>query len=160
MLKPSQIQKILKTAEEFFGTADDPEQIPISNSSFQKLMSLDQETIKLKTGSEENPLSWTVVIPTSKEVMNLFLEKKITERMLFDEAVAEKKFEALYLCSAFTIPRHRQKGLATDLFLDSIKKFAPDKSIKLYAWIYSEEGRKLINKLQSQLGRKIRIRNL
>ena len=155
MLSSAQVQKILEIAEGFYGTSTDPEQIPINKESFDKLMSLHQETIKLKTGIDGNPLSWVVVIPTNKEIMNLFLEGKITEKELFDRAVVEKSFETLYLCSVFTVTKHRNKGLATELLLDSIKEFASDDSVQLYAWIYSKEGESLVNQLKKQLGREI-----
>jgi hypothetical protein len=158
MLNPSQVQKTLEIAEEFYGTSIDPEQIPINKESFDKLMSLHQEAIKLKADADGNPISWVVVVPTSKETMESFLEDKSTEKELFDRAVIEKKFESLYLCSAFTVPEYRNKRLATELLLDSIKEFASDNSVQLYAWVYSKEGEGLVNQLREQLGREVKTK--
>lgn len=158
MFTQNQLKKILEIAEQFYGTFDDLEQIPINENSFNRLISIHEETIKLKTDNSNSPVSWIVVIPTSGETMNLFLDKKINERELFDRAVKEKSFEALYLCSAFTISEYRNKGYAKELLIESINKFAPDKSVELYVWIYSKEGANLINVLEESLGREIKKR--
>lgn len=158
MLTAKQLEKTLEIAEEFYGTSNDPDQIPITKDSFVRLISIHQETIKLETDGDHNPISWVVVVPTSKENMELFLEDKIKEKELFDKAVGEKSFEALYLCSAFTIPEYRGMGYAKKLLMDAISEFAKNKSVELYAWIYSKEGENLIKTLVKDLGREIKIK--
>lgn len=159
MLNPYQVQKTLEITEQFYGTASHPEQIPIIKDSFDKLMSLHPEAIKLKADENGEPLSWVVVIPTGKDLMEKFLKNEITEKELFDRAVEEKKFEALYLCSAFTIPEYRGKGYAKELLKEAINEFAPTDTIPLYGWIYSKEGEKLVKVLGQELGRKIKTKN-
>ena len=158
MLTSKQLEKTLEIAEKFYGTSSDPEQIPITKDSFVRLMSIHQEAIKLETDGDDNPISWVVVVPTSKENMELFLENKVNEKELFDKAVDEKSFEALYLCSAFTIPEYRGMGYAKKLLMDAINEFASEKSVELYAWVYSKEGESLIKALIKDLDREIKIR--
>jgi hypothetical protein len=158
MTDEGKIKKMRKMAEEFFGTQIDPDQIPINNESIQKLISIRKDTILSEVDENESPISWIVVIPTSIRTMDRFLKKDINERQLLDEAVREKKFEALYLCSAFTVLEHRKKGLAKKLILKAISKFANDKNIKLYAWPYSKEGKAGTEALSKFLNRNIFLR--
>ena len=148
----------MEIAEQFYSTSSDPGQIPITEESFRRLMSIHKETIKLKADKDGNPVSWVVVVPTSKKIMELFLDSKISEKELFDKAVQEKRFEALYLCSGFTLPEFRNTGYAMALFTEAINEFAKDDSVALYAWLYSKEGEGLFNKAKNLLNREVRVR--
>jgi len=144
-------------AERYFGTASDQDQIPITMESLDKLVSIDEDAILIKTDEHGEPISWVVVIPTGKETMELFLDNAITEKELFDRAVAENKREALYLCAAFTVPEYRGKGYAQELFSRAVKKFAPTRETDLFAWIYSPEGQGLFE-AGKKFGREIRTK--
>jgi hypothetical protein len=151
-------QKMHKVAEDFFGTNDDPDQISITEESNRKLRSIDNDTIMYKVDRNGDPISWIIVIPTSREVMNKFLNKEITERELLEITVEEKSFEALYLCSAFTLPKYRKQGLAKELTLEAVKKFAPNVENELYSYPFSEEGKSALKSLEKELGREIKFR--
>src|SRR3989338_2731456 len=130
-------KKVLKISEEFFGTESDPDQMPITQESADKLQSIHPDTIVYKFDEVSNPIGWAVVVPTSLAVMNKFINKEITEKDLLDEATKEKKFESIYLCAAFVLPKFRRKGYATELFKEAIQKVSGGKSFPLYTWIYS-----------------------
>ena len=152
-------EKVLKISEEFFGTAQDPDQMPITRASADKLLSIHPDSVIYKFDGEGNPIAWMVTVPTSTEVMERFLKGDISERELLDEAARDKKFEALYLCGAFVLPEYRKKGYAKELSLEAIRTISAGKELPLYAWIYSPEGKKLADSVSKALGRSIRIRN-
>ncbi|MGD0976988.1 MAG: GNAT family N-acetyltransferase [Minisyncoccia bacterium] len=151
-------EKVLKISEEYFSSNTDPNQMPINKDSEQKLLSIHTDTIIYKLDEKEEPIAWAVVVPTSTETMTSFLEKKITERELLDIAAKEKKFDALYLCAVFVLPEHRRKGYAKELLLNAIEKIPNSDKATLYAWIYSDEGKKLVEALTKETGRKILIK--
>jgi hypothetical protein len=115
--------KVLKISEEFFGTESDPDQMPISQESADKLTSIHPDAVVYKFDGYGNPVGWAVVVPTSEQIMEKFLSQKISERQLLDEAAQEKKSEAIYLCAAFTLPDYRRRaGYAKELLLQAIQK--------------------------------------
>jgi GNAT superfamily N-acetyltransferase len=152
-------EKVLKMSEEFFGTESDPEQMSVSEESARKLWSIHPDTVLYAFEGGE-PVAWVVIVPTSADVMEKFLAKKISERDLLDLAAAEKKFEALYVCGAFVLPDYRRKGYAKELLLKGIRILSQGKDIPLYAWVYSDEGRKLTESLSRTLGKEIISRSL
>lgn len=151
------LEKILNTAERFFGTVNDPEQMPVSKESLYKLQKLHPKTFLYKTLNNE-PVSWTVVLPTSKELAEKFIQGKINERELLDMTEPKKEYEALYLCSAFTVPEHRRKGYAIEMLKEAIDGIPHAAKAEFFVWPYSEEGGAVIKKLEEILGRKIKIR--
>ncbi|TSD03356.1 MAG: Uncharacterized protein Athens071416_37 [Parcubacteria group bacterium Athens0714_16] len=148
-------EKVRKIAEEFFGTQNDPNQIPINQDSTDKLHLIHKDTIIFKFNEKGDPIAWIVVVPTSVDTMNKFLKKEITEKELLNIATEEKKFESLYLCAVFVLPEYRQRGYAKGLIKEAFEKIPNAKNASLYAWIYSKEGENLIKSMQNETGRKI-----
>ncbi len=151
-------KRVLEISEQFFGTQDDPEQMPISQDSADKLLSIHPGTIVYKFDENKNPVAWAVIVPTSLKTKDDFLQKTITEKQLLDIATKEKKFDAIYLCAAFVLPEYRRMGYAKALLIEAIKNVFNGKDIPLYGWIYSEEGRILLNSVSMELNKKIEIR--
>lgn len=151
------IDKIFEITERFFGTANDPDQMPVNKESLRKLQELHPKSFIYKTDNDE-PISWVVVLPTSDELMKKFLDNEINERELLNLTQPQDRYEALYLCSAFTVPEHRGKGYAAALFQEAITQIPHSKDVKLFAWPFSEEGKQLADKLSSIFGKKILIK--
>jgi len=150
-------EKVLRISEEFFGTASDPDQMPINQESADKLQSIHPETISYKCDEQQHPIAWTVVVPTSVDVMKQFIHKKISEKELLDLATKEKKFESIYLCGIFVLPEFRRKGYATEIVKEAISKVSQGNNLPLYSWAYSPEGQKLLHALSQELKQKIMV---
>ncbi len=150
------LDKMLNIAERFFGTASDPNQMPITRESFYKLQQLHPKTVVYRLDNGE-PISWVVVLPTQTELMEKFLKREINERELLDLTKSQDEYEALYLCAAFTIPEYRRKGYAVEMFKEAIKDIPHTKDVKLFAWPFSQEGKALAEKLSARLDNKILI---
>ena len=150
-------EKVLRMSEEFFGTATDPNQMPVNQESADKLQSIHPDTVVYKFNEKGDPIAWVVVVPTSLGVMDKFVHKKISERELLDLAAKEKRFESLYLCGAFVLPEHRRKGYALELTKMAINKISGGRKLPLYSWIYSPEGRGLIDQLAKNLKQTITV---
>lgn len=152
-------EKMGSITEKFFGTYTDQEQIPITIESRKKLKNLSKYGLNCALDSDGNPVSWVVVVPTSVALMDQFIKGEINEREMFDRSLPSHRYEAIYLCSAFTIPEYRKKGIAKVLMLQSIHEFQKtNPEIKIFAWVWSEDGKKLINSLDENIGNKIELR--
>lgn len=150
-------QKMSEIAEKIFVTQDDPNQIPITQESKDKLDKLTPHWLKYRLDENNNPIAWVVVVPTTKEIAQRFLNGSITEKQILDETAPMDKYSALYLCSTITIPEHRNKGLATELIKEAIYNISKTDDYILFAWPFSIEGTGLIEKLNNE-GFDIKIR--
>lgn len=135
--------RMIHLAEEFFETKNDPDQISVDETVLDQLRRLHPSTIG-EEATADGPVAWTLVIPTTENVMRQFLAKKISERELLDRSQPGDRIEALYLCSALVLPEYRGRGLATKLLLHSIEVIRETHAVSsLYCWAFSVEGRRL-----------------
>lgn len=78
---------------------------------------------------------------TTLELMNQFLENKISEKELFELTPIGVSYKALYLCSAMVLEEYRRKGIAKKLALTAIEKIRKEHNLKaLFVWPFSKEG--------------------
>lgn len=152
------LDKMLDVAEQFFGTESDSQQMPIKKESFYKLQRLHPKTVIYKLENEE-PISWVVILPTTIELMEKFLGGEINERELLDLTKPQDKYEALYLCAAFTLPDYRRKGYVLEMFKEAVKNIPHTENVKLFAWPFSREGKEIIKKLNVVLENNILIKS-
>lgn len=151
------LNKILGIAEQFFGTASDPDQIPITKESFYKLQKLHPKTVVCKMENGE-PVSWVVILPTSNALAEKFLKGEITERELLNKTEPQERYEALYLCAAFTVPEFRRKGYIIELGKEAIEAIPHIENVRFFAWPVSKEGKLLAEKGGQILKRNIELR--
>jgi hypothetical protein len=85
--------------------------------------------------------------------MNQFINKKISERELYELTPLNAKYEAIYMCSALLLEEFRGKGIAQGIAIKAIESIKIDHSIKaLFFWAFSKEGEKLAEKLSRLIG--------
>lgn len=151
------LDAIADVSEEFFHTATDPTQMPMTVGSLLRLRSLHRKTLLYRT-ENGRPISWTAVIPTSDDLAERFLSGEIDERALFERSVPMPAYEALYLCIVFTLPEYRRKGYVIDMLQEAIRDIPHVPGATLFAWAYTEEGGMVMRKLGRILGTEIRMR--
>lgn len=142
--------KMDSIAERVFGMANDPDQIPVSQETDDKLLKLHPKSFVFKEENGE-PISWVVVVPTSIELANRFLGGEITEREMFALSEPQKEYGALYLCSAITVPEKQRRGYAVELFKEAIAGIPHVVDVKIFAWPISEKGELLLQRLEKEL---------
>ena len=157
---PAVQQKTRDIAEQFYGTETHPDHIPINAESAAKLDSISNLWFNCALDDAGEPISWVVVIPTSRALMKDFVSGQINERQLFDATTPHTAQEALYLCSALTVPAYRRQGLAMKLMLETIQAFEATAPKELFAWPYSPEGAQMVRTMCERLKRKIDIREI
>jgi ribosomal protein S18 acetylase RimI-like enzyme len=128
-----------------FGTDNDPTQSPPTVEYSEKIIRIDKENVVCMKDAD-TLMGWSVVLPTSIQLKNLFLSRQITERELVDRATSSPQFEALYLFAVTVKPEYRRKGIGSALFARQIEYYSTSKGItSYYAYAFSLEGKKLID---------------
>ncbi len=91
--------------------------------------------------------------------MTQFVEHHISEQELLDRTPIGESYDALYLLSAFTVPNHRAKGFAKELFAEAIEGVREIYPIRtLFYWPFSAEGERLINQVATAAHLPLRAR--
>jgi ribosomal protein S18 acetylase RimI-like enzyme len=146
------LERMIALANEFFETKNDPEQLDVNEEVMGQLYSLHPSTIN-EYVVDGGPVCWILLIPSSIQTMDAFLSGKIGEKEILKQSLAEKKFEAIYLCSALVLPEFRKQGIAHKLSYDAIQNMKKNFQVKhLYAWPFSEDGEKLAQKISKEVG--------
>lgn len=136
-----------KVAIEVFGVPD-RDMVAPSPENDLKLIDIDKNTFVCFKENDE-PIAWSLVMPTSRINSDKFLSEKINEKAIFEDSTKNHSFESLYLFVAIVIPEHRRRGLATELMSYQIKYFKEKYNIKdFYAWTFSKEGEILIKAIE------------
>jgi GNAT superfamily N-acetyltransferase len=131
---------MMQLADEVFATKDDVNQLDVDEQILGHLRRIHPASV---SGYEEGngPVAWLLVIPTTLELMNFFLEGTISERELYELTPLETPYEALYLCSALVLEEYRRQGITKRLALKAIEAIRGDHAIKaLFVWTFSKEG--------------------
>jgi GNAT superfamily N-acetyltransferase len=159
ILDPELERKMDVIAEEIFGSEYSPDHIPITVESGEKLDTLTSHWIKYRLDEKGDPIAWAVVVPTTKELAQKFISKEITEKELFDLTTPQQKYSAVYLCAVVTIPEYRRKGLGWQLLKEAVEAVAKTEDYILFVWPVGKGGLELSQKVASNLGRQLLIRN-
>jgi predicted GNAT family acetyltransferase len=137
------LERMIKLAEEFFKTKNDPDQISINKRSMARLGRIHPSTMTERK-NKKGPIAWMLVIPTTHNLMNKFVAKEITEQQLLYKTPLRTTYDALYLCSALVLPEQRGKGFAKRLAMKTVKSIKRQHRIKyLFYWAFSVEGKRL-----------------
>lgn len=151
-INEEQLGKLIAFVEPFFETASDPTQIPATEEAYRKLLALDSHSVELRADSSGNVVSYAAVLPTSKELMEKFLGREVTEREMFDRTEAIHP-EALYLMAVAVDKNFKGKGDVFGMMKEIIQYFQgrnPD--LELFVWEFSEEGKRFVSILEHRYG--------
>ena len=144
---PSNFERMIQMAEDVFSVRNDPDQLSVDQDVIKRLQKIHPSSIS-EYSEGNGPLIWILLIPTTEALMKDFISGKITEQKLFDLTPLKEKYEAIYLCSAMTLPECRNKGITKNLTLKAIEKIRKKHPIKsIFVWPFSKEGARLAEKI-------------
>jgi GNAT superfamily N-acetyltransferase len=134
-------ERMIQLADEVFSSRKDINQLDVNEEVLEHLRRIHPATVsEFDDGS--GPVAWLLLIPTTLELMNLFLSGRISERELYKLTPLDTRYETLYLCSAMVLEEYRRKGITKKLALHAIASIRKDHPIKaLFVWTFSQEGR-------------------
>ncbi|MDX2174032.1 MAG: hypothetical protein SFY56_13095 [Bacteroidota bacterium] len=143
---------MLGLIDEIFETRNDPKQLEVNEAVIEKLQQLHPSTL-CELANEQGPISWVLIIPTTKSLMMDFLDCKVSENDLLNKTTVDDNFESIYLCSATTLPEFRRKGDTKKMCIRAIKEVCKDFPIKtLYVWPFTREGEFLAEGIAKEIG--------
>lgn len=136
----SNFERLIKLADEVFAVKDDPSQLDVNQDVLEHLHQMHTSTIS-EYNEGNGPVAWVLIFPTTLDLMNQFLENRISEKELFDLTPLETTYNAVYLCSALVLEEYRRKGITKRLALQAIGNMRKDHPLKaLFVWAFSPEG--------------------
>jgi hypothetical protein len=136
----SNFERLIRLADEVFAVKNDPEQLNVNQDVIERLKKIHPATIS-EYDDGNGPVAWVLVIPTTIDLMNSFLENKISENELFELTPVDTAYETLYLCSALVLEEYRRKGITKRLALKAIEDIRKDHPLKaLFVWAFTKEG--------------------
>lgn len=139
----SNFERMIQLAEEVFDVKNDANQLSVDEKVIEHLNRMHPSTVS-EFDDGNGPVVWILLIPTTLDLMNRFINKSITEQELLDLTPLDIPYEAIYLCSAMVLPEYRNKGIAKRLTheaIENIKKQHPITSI--FVWPFTKEGNSL-----------------
>lgn len=152
-------EEISDIAEGLFDTGHSEDQIPIEEATVVKMDLLTRDWLVCVLDEKGNPISWVMIVPTQKELAKKFINKEISEKELFVETEFAEQYDALYLCSAITIPEFQKRGLVTLLTLGLIQKIPHTADPVIFSWPTTVPGKIALTALSSSINSKILIRD-
>lgn len=148
----SNFERMIKLAEDVFDIRNDPDQLSVNEDVIKHLQEIHPDTVS-EYADKNGPAVWILIIPTTLDLMNKFVEGKITEKQLYELTPLNIKYEALYLCSAMVLEEYRRKGIAKKLAIEAIESIRKTHPLKaLFVWAFSKEGESLAENIAKQVG--------
>src|ERR1035437_10112485 len=139
-MSKTNLERMIQLAEEAFAIKNEPDQLGVDQDVIERLHKIHPSTVS-EHDDGNGPVAWVLMIPTTLDLMNKFLEHKISEKELFELTPIGASYEALYLCSAMVLEEYRRKGIAKKLVKEAIENITKQHNIKaLFVWAYSKEG--------------------
>jgi GNAT superfamily N-acetyltransferase len=137
---PTNHERLLQLAEDAFAMRSDPAQLQVDEHVLEHLRQLHPATVCEITDAH-GPVAWVLLIPTTLEMMQDFVQDRITEQQLYDRKPMGVPYQAVYLCSGLVLPEHQRKGLATRMTLEALDHLRRDHPIEaLFVWTFSPAG--------------------
>ena len=148
----SNYERMIQLSDEVFSSRTDPDQLNVDEKVMKHLQLIHPDTLS-EYEEGNGPICWILCIPTTLDLMNQFIDQKISERELYELTPLNAKYEAIYLCSALLLEEFRGKGIAQNIAIQALERIRIDHAIKaLFFWAFSKEGEKLAEKVSKLIG--------
>jgi GNAT superfamily N-acetyltransferase len=136
----SNFERLVQLADEVFAVKSDPSQLDVNPEVLERLQQMHPVTVSAFDDGN-GPVAWVLIIPTTLELMNRFLDNQISEKELFNLTPLDIKYDAIYLCSALVLEEYRRKGITKNLAMSAIEIIRKDHLLKAaFVWAFSPEG--------------------
>jgi GNAT superfamily N-acetyltransferase len=136
----SNFERLIQLADEVFAVKSDPTQLDVNQKVLERLHKIHPATVS-EYDDGNGPVAWVLLIPTTLDLMNRFLETEISEEALFELTPLNAKYEAIYLCSALVLEEYRRKGITKQLCINAIESIRKEHPLNAaFVWAFSKEG--------------------
>jgi len=136
----SNFERMIQLADEVFAVKSDPSQLDVNQEVRERLLQIHPDTISAHDDGN-GPVAWVLLIPTTTDLMNRFLENEISEKEMFNLTPLNIQYDTIYLCSALVLDEYRRKGITRQLALNAIENIRATNPLKAaFVWAFSPEG--------------------
>jgi hypothetical protein len=134
-------------AEEYFKSEGDIEQLPNGAITYE-LVTQNFPGALLAIKEDARILGHTFQLPCDTHDGELFVQKLISEKELFDRILRTKGGTGIYFVDAYIATDYRHKGLVSEAARLQIQYCSTIKPVTdLYAWAWNVEGERCASKL-------------
>jgi hypothetical protein len=149
-MSTSNFERMIALAENSFDAKNDPNQLDVNEDVIHRLLQIHPNAV-IEKDDGNGPVIWIILIPTTKLLMEKFLENQISEKELFENTHVDIFYDAIYLCSAITLEEYRLKGITKNLCIEAIEGIRKDNPISsIFVWSFSKEGECLAEKIAAK----------
>ena len=106
----SNFDRMIQLADDVFASRTDADQLSVDEKVMIRLQEIHPASLS-EYNDGNGPAAWILLFPTTSELMNDFLAKRITEKRLFELTPLGISYDAIYLCSALVLEEYRNKGI-------------------------------------------------
>lgn len=156
-LTPDEVKYIEEYTRTYFKSDADPRQGDPTSADFMKLVSADPKTL-LTAKEGDKIVGWSYVVPTTSADMTEFVGKRMDEKTLFANALAnidkqqkelqfttdpqgKMSFDALYLMTVLVLPEIKGATFGPKLMGTQVDHFKDTYGVtKFFAWTW-DKGR-------------------
>lgn len=136
----SHFERMMALVDEVFASKNDPDQLDVDEEVLRRLQQLHPSSVG-EYDDGKGPVAWLLLVPTHRELMELFLAGNLTEKELFAQTLPGAHYDAIYLCSAVVLEEYRRKGITKQLAIKAIEDIRSEHPIQaLFVWAFSKEG--------------------
>ena len=136
----SNFERMIQLAEEVFAVKSDPSQLDVNQEVRERLLQIHPDTVSAHDDGN-GPVAWVLLIPTTTDLLNRFIENEISEKEMFNLTPLNIKYYTIYFCSALVLEEYRRKGITRKLALSAIETIRKDHPLKAaFVWAFSLEG--------------------
>ena len=144
-------------AEKYFHASEDPRQATAEECSFDisKMFPYAWTLIK----DRKKRVGYTYILPATYELMQQFLEDKLTEcqaMQAINERIRYENCDAAYLAGAVIVPEYQRKGLIKAVTNDTLMHMDKASGIKikdLYVWSLTKDTDSIVEHLRESFDR-------
>jgi len=146
----SNFERMIQLAEASFDSKNDANQLDVNENVINRLLEIHPNAVTEKDDGD-GPVCWILLIPTTKQLMEQFLDNQLSELELFEKTPIGISYESIYLCSAMTLHEYRQQGITKSLCMEAIENIRKNNPItSLFVWPFSHEGERLAEKIANE----------
>ncbi|MDP3915609.1 MAG: hypothetical protein Q8R96_17930 [Bacteroidota bacterium] len=136
----SNFERLIQLADEVFAVKSDTTQLDVNQEVLERLKKIHPATIS-EYNEGNGSVAWVLLIPTTIDLMNRFINSEISEKELFELTQLDTPYEAVYLCSALVLEEYRRKGITKQLCINAIESIRKEHPLKAaFVWAFSKEG--------------------
>lgn len=138
-------------AERYFQTRSDKTQMQITKENAEWLQMHFPTSLNI-IKNDNRVIGFSFILLSDDDIMNKFITKKNNEQDIFDAFQKQYKnirMNNVYLCASVVLESYRNKGLATLGFMKQILLL--EDIHHLYSWPFSAGGKRLSEKISSEL---------